>query len=331
MAITLATLAKLEQDVIRKMVIMNILREVRIMEILPFEQVNALTNIAIRWRTLPSVAFRSINAGYTASEGDFEQVYESVYGFGGDINFDRVFELVKNTVTPMVQEQMKMKLLSLALTFNDYFINGDLATDPLGFVGLKTRVAAMPSRQTVYFAASSGASLDPTNSVAKGAAFYAALEEMHYKTNRGQVSAFMMNEGMIYGIGKVARYINASGGAFLDVTQDSFGRQITTFKGAPLVDVGLKRDQSTEIITNTETDGASASVATSIYSMSFNADQGITGIQLEPMAVYDPLSGGEMETKPTKIMRIDWWLGLAGFGSYGIVRGQNLEGTPSWT
>jgi len=29
--------------------------------------------------------------------------------------------------------------------------------------------------------------------------------------------------------------------------------------------------------------------------------------------------------------RIDWWLGLAGFGSYGITRGWNVEGAANWT
>jgi hypothetical protein len=312
-------------------VIMNILREVRAAELLPFENVDSLESVAVRWRTLPTVAFRSINEGYTANEGDTEQVWESVYGFGGEIEFDRVFGLIKNTIVSMEQLQMDMKLTALALHFNDQLINGDHATDSKGFEGLKKRIASHPSRQSVYFAGSSSAALDATSSVANGRAFFDKLEEMHYKTNRGDVNALMMNEAMIYGIGKAARYIQASGGNFLDVTQDSFGRDITTYKGASCVDMGLKRDQSTEIITDSETAGDAGTDATSIYGVSFNTTQGLTGIQLEDLAVYDPLDGGERESKPTKLIRCDWWVGLAAFGSYGITRGRNVEGASNWT
>jgi hypothetical protein len=331
MAYTLAQLAKLETDPMRKYVIENMLRVGKIMEVIPFQQVDSLRTVAVRWQTLPDVAFRKINAGYTPSEGDTEQVWESVYGLGGEIKFDRVFKKIKNTIVDPYKQQTDMKLRALALKFNDYFINGDHATDADGFEGLKKRVAGMPTRQTVYFAGSSSAALDPTASVANARAFFDALEEIHYKTNEGAVQALIMNEGMYYGLGKVARYVNASGGAFLDVTKDSFDRQIPTFKGAMCVDIGLKKDQATEIITETETAGDAGSDATSIYGISSGEDTGLTGIELGPMDVYDPLAGGEQESTPTTLMRIDWWVGLATLGSYGVVRGQNVEGAANWT
>jgi hypothetical protein len=95
--------------------------------------------------------------------------------------------------------------------------------------------------------------------------------------------------------------------------------------------MGLKKDQSTEIITETEVAGDAGQDATSIYCVAFNEEQGVTGIQLAPMEVYDPLAGGELSTQPSKMTRIDWWLGLAGFGSYGITRGWNVEGAANWT
>lgn len=331
MAYTLAQLAKLETDPLRKMIFMNLLRKVKVMEYLPFENVESLSVIATRWRTLPSVAFRQINAGYTPSEGHDEQVWESLYGLGGEIKFDRVFDKIKNVIVDPKKNEIDKKLWSLAITFNDYFINGDHGVDPDGFEGLKKRVSLMPSRQSIYFAGAAAAALDPTGSVANGRAFFDKWEELAYKTNAGDVSAYFVNEGMIYGMGKVARYINASGGMFLDVTKDSFERSIVTFKGAPLVDVGMLADQATDIITDTETAGDAGADATSIYACSFNNEQGITGIQLSDPEVYDPLNGGEQESTPTKLMRIDWWLGLAGFGSYGFCRGRNVEGASNWT
>jgi hypothetical protein len=117
---------------------------------------------------------------------------------------------------------------------------------------------------------------------------------------------------------------------FLDVTKDSFDRNIMTYKGARCVDVGLKVDQSTEIITDTETAGDAGADATSIYAVSFDEQQGVRGIQLANIEVYDPLNGGEMEATPQKKIRIEWWCGLTTFGSHGIVRGRNVEGASQW-
>jgi hypothetical protein len=331
MALTLAQLAKVETDPLKKYVLTNLLREVKIFEVLPFQGVDSLRSVAVRWQTLPDVAFRTINEGYTPSEGDVEQVWESVYGFGGEIKLDRVFDKIKNTIVDLKKTHTDMKLMAMACKFNDYFINGDHATDHKGFEGLKKRVSNMPSRQSVYFAGSAAAALDPTASVANGNAFFTKLEELHYKTARGEHSAFMMNEGMKWGPGRVARYIGFSGGNILDATQDSFDRTIPTLYGSPMIDVGLKKDQSTEIITGTEIAGDAGADATSIYAMAFNEMQGITGIQLSDMEVYDPLNGGEQESTPTKLVRIDWWCGLAGFGSYGVARGQNVEDPSNWT
>ena len=331
MTVTLAMLAKIEQNELKRYIIANLLREVRLMEVLPFQNVDSLKSVAVRYRNLPSVAFRKIGAGYTASEGDTEQVWESVYALGGEINYDRVFEKVKNTIIDMKKLQTDMKVQSMAFQFNDYLINGDHATDGDGFEGFKKRVAGMPTRQSVYFAGAAAAALDPTSSVASGRAFIDGLEQMHYKTNRGDHNAFLANEGIKWGVGRVMRYIQFAGGNVLDTTKDSFDRTIPTLWGSPVVDVGFKKDQSTEIITETETAGDAASDATSVYAVSFNEQQGCIGIQLSDMEVYDPLNGGEQEALPAKMVRIEWWLGLAGFGSYGITRGRNVEGASNWT
>lgn len=332
MAVTLGHLAKIEVEPLRKGILMNLLRNSDVMSVLPFENVNSLRSIAVRWTTLPTVSFRRINEGYTPDEGDTEQVWESVYGFGGEIKFDRVFGKIGNTIISPRQLQVNMKTEAMALTFNDYFINGDHASDEDGFEGLHKRIAGLPSRQRVQLGAASATAHDPTASAANARAFFDGLEEAHYKCNRGNVSAIFANEGVKWGLGKVARYAQiTAGGGTLDMTKDSFDRSIVTYKGVPVFDVGLKTDQTTEIITNTQAAADAGADSTSIYFVSFNINQGIMGIQLSPVEIYDPLGGGEQESTPTKLIRLDWWLGLAGFGSYGATRMWNLEGTNLWT
>ena len=204
---------------------------------------------------------------------------------GGTVKFDRVLAKLKNTITDPKTLQMKMKMKAIALTWNDYFINGDQASDSEGFEGLKKRISLMPTRQKV---ACGGAvsGYDVTASAAAVNRFWTDMERSYAFCNGGTVSAGFCNEDLKLGLGRSLRYINSAGGHFLDVTKDSFDRAVTTYKGTPIYDMGFKVDQTTEIITDTEVDAdATHSVSTSLYWASFNMEQGITGIQLSPIEV----------------------------------------------
>jgi hypothetical protein len=328
MAITLAHAAKLEKDPLRKMIITNMLREGQLLDYLPFENVNALRSVAVRWTNLPDVAFRKINADYTASEGDVEQVYENVFGFGGTIEHDRVWDKVKGSmIKDPVQLAIEQKSKAMALTFNYYFIKGDHLTDVDGFEGLEKRIDNMPSRQKVQLGAASATAVDPTSSAATARDFLDSMDEAAYKANRGDFQVILCNEGVRWGIHRVLRYAAVAGGPLLDVTKDDYGRDILTYKGAPIIDMGLKTDQSTEIILNTETAADAGSDSTSMYFVPFNTEQGIIGIQLSDLEVFE----GAQTKSTTEITAVEWWCGLAGFGSYGPVRMWNIEDPSLWT
>ena len=197
--------------------------------------------------------------------------------------------------------------------------------------GLKKRVANMPSRQTQYWTSTTTAApLDPTASAANARRFFDVFDKGVLYCNAGQADAIYCNQDFIWGMGKAARYMQTQGN-FLAVTKDSLEREVITWKGIPLVDMGFKRDQSTEVITNTETAGDSGADSTSVYIVSHNTEEGVYGIQINNFDAYDPLNGGEMESKPSKLRRIDWWNGIASFGSYGAVRLRNLAAPSSWT
>lgn len=326
---SLAEFAKLDKNELRAGVIMTILRYSQIMDMIPWENTGSFKTQGVRWQSLPSVAFRKIGATYTASEGSYDQIWESVYAFGGSITWDRAFELATNTVVDPIANQVEMKLRSLALTFNDYWINGDHGTDADGFEGLKKRVAAMPTRQTVYAngAGASAAALDPTASVANARAYLDAFDmAMKYCSNDG-AQAIFCNEGVYLGFSRALRYAQISGGQLLDYTQDNFDRRIVTYKGVPLIDVGLKADLTTEIITDAETAGDSGSDATSIYFCSYDPIEGVSGLQMKDMDILDDTGSGPLQ--PGKV--IDWFCGLASWGKYGIVRLANTEGASNWT
>lgn len=330
---TLAQLAALETEPLRKGIFMNIIRDIPLMSILPFENINSLRTIAIRWEKLPTGgAWRKLNEGYTAAQnGTVGQVEESLYGFGGEILYDRVLTKITNTIEDPVTLQTKMKIKALAYDWKDKFVNGDHATDEDAIEGLKKRVAALPARQRVTATGTgSTAALDVTASASVARKFINRWEQAYKRCNDGDVQAIFCNEDFLLGFGAAIRLVQ-SGGNFLDTTKDVLGREFVTWKGAPFYDLGYKADQSTEIITNTEAGDDGAAEATSVYFSSFNKENGIYGIQLEALNVYDPLTGGETSSAPQLMRRIDWWNGLAMFGSYGLVRLRNIKAPSSWT
>ena len=328
--IKLSQVAKLQKNPAFKGVIQNIIRESRVLEYLSFQNVDSLDVVAVRWIKLPETKFRQINAGYEKVSGDVDHVYESVYAFGADMQMDRVYEKLGNYIKDPRQENIEMITKSSAYKFKEYLIDGDHGSDPDGFEGLKKRISNMSSRQYKMIGNVGGnAPFDPKASTANALAFVDYWEEMHYKANAGDVQMILLNEAMYWGFTRILRYAGLDYAGMMDVTKDQFDRNVITYKGVPFVDMGWQIDMVTELIPNTESVGTDDH-ATSVYFVPINMEQGIQGIQLDNLEIYDPLGGGEMETLPSKLMRMEWWCGLAGFGSYGPTRLAGIQDPALW-
>jgi hypothetical protein len=330
--ITMAQLAQVAKDPMTKFIEMSLLRESKVMNYLPFENVSGLKVAAQYWQKLPTGgSWRQINAGYSSAEdGQLAEAEEYLYAFGGDITFDTVLEKIKDVAKDPIQLQVQGKLKSMALQWNDKLINGDVGVEPNSFDGLKKRVAALPSRQTLYWAASNAAPLDPTASAANARKFLNNLRKAKRFCDGGNVTALLCNEDFILGVSAALVYAQSAGN-YLTVSKDQFDLDVISYMGIPMVDMGYKEDLATEIITTTEVAGDSGADSTSQYWVSFNRESGVYGIQLNEFKEYDPLNGGEMETMPSKLRRIDWWNGIANFGTRSIVRSRNLSCLSGWT
>lgn len=320
MALTLVDQLKAVRDQTKGGIVQGLLIRSKVMQILPWVDTNSLQITVSRWKTLPTVAFRKINGAYAESAGTKEQLQETVYPFGGDTDVDLMFSRDKSVLTDPRAEQIDMRVASMGYTFNDYFINGSQATDPDGFTGIKNRIAALPSSQSIVAAANG---LDVKATTANQNTFVDLLDQALYQIDNGNggfgsatadggsIAAFM-NDSSLLGISSTLRRLG-----LLDQSRDAFGRQIDSYKGVPFYDIGVKSDQTTRIITNTETTGASG-VTTSIYFVKFGNDgEFLHGIQEYPMDVRDL---GELQTAPQERVRIDWPVGLAHFHNRAMVR-----------
>jgi len=65
MPYNLKQLINLEKDPLNQYVLTNLLREIKVMETLPFHDIDSLRTTAIRWKSLPGTTFRQINSDYT--------------------------------------------------------------------------------------------------------------------------------------------------------------------------------------------------------------------------------------------------------------------------
>ncbi|MCL4395643.1 MAG: hypothetical protein M1482_12725 [Chloroflexi bacterium] len=317
MAVTLVDYFKQAKDPISQGFIADLLRFSDLFKVCKFDNVDGLQVGGTRWQTVPTAAFRKIGEGYTEGTGTTENIVETLSILGGDVKVDRVLSQAKNTYEDPLITQMQMKAKAVAFAFNDAFVNGDQGTDPDTFEGIKKRVSNMPARMSVdcYNTVDAGDGLP----ILKGAAeenFFVDVLHQAIKYVDGATHIFC-NETVWLGLGRVLRRLG-----LLDTTTDAYGKQWASFAGVPFVDVGLRSDKSTEIISNTENPGDGGADCTSLYVARMDMDDGLHGIQLAGKSPkpYDPLNGNEMEGGPQLLRRIDWPVGLFNLSQYCICR-----------
>jgi hypothetical protein len=309
MTVTLVDYMKLvTNDPLKKGFIADLLRYSDLLRMVPITDEEGIQVNGQRWQTLPSSGFRKLGGGYTEGTGTTEPVGETMSILGGDIKVDKLM------ASKQLALQSRMKAKSVAFAFNYYFINGDHSVDPDAFEGMKKRVSNMPSRMTIDLA-SSGDSLKVLATTATENAYIDALHQAVKYVDGA--SAFLCNEDTLLGLGRVLRRLG-----LLETFTDAYGKQWDAFAGVPFVDVGLKADKSTEIITSTEDPGDGGNDSTSIYVPNFDTVEGLHAIQLAGtgMNVYDPLNGAEMESGPQFLRRIDWPVGLFNLSQFCIAR-----------
>src|SRR5207302_1097365 len=130
-----------------------------------------------------------------------------------------------------------------------------------------------------------------------------------------------MNEVALRRFDFALRLMGTSGG--LAVTRDQFDRTIMTYKNAKLKDPGYKADQTTRILTSTETAAGAdgASTMTSIYAVNYGTDH-FFGWQMAPLQATDI---GLMENGSIYRTLVDWAGGFITVHNRSIARLYDLK------
>lgn len=284
-AIGLLDYAAQTQDPMRKGLVQKITNESVYLKRINFIPIDGFTYRYNRQDTLGGIAFRALNANYTADQGIVNPYIESVAIFGGQINTDR--QIVNKQGDIVRANAISAKARKAGLFFDKYVIDGDPTTDPLSFYGLNARLTG---NQVIAMGANGATlTLDALDQ----------LRDAVVGTNDQKV--LTMNKAMRRKVSKLI-YTAAGGAATKDV-----GHQADNYDGTP-IDVIDEDGDEAAILGFDETQGSS-NVCCSIYCQRFGSDtegeymQGLVG------GVMIPDGTGEMTMVPN-IEHVD--VGLLG-------------------
>ena len=303
MAVTLADYAKTAYDE-GKLILGEIadwfLMESNILQVLPWATNKELSILITAMKSLPTIGTRKINANFDESSGKFQQKPEGLYIFGHLIDVDNV--LVKADPSQR-QTQRRMSAKAMSFKFNDMFINGNPASDE--FKGLKMRVDDVNADGYSYQYIDAGSA-----TTGKGVLY--DTTERHYFIDKVSKLIHVISEHKPDALFMNAKLYLCFESAMrreglLKQTEDMFGRIINTFQGISLIDIGIKADQTTEIITNGE-NLSGGTDETSIYAVKYGENEYLWGLQQAPMEVKD---FGEISSSQVFRDRVQWVVGLA--------------------
>lgn len=307
MAWTLAEFSKIETDTLRKSVLDTMLMEANLLELIPWETIGQLATTVVRYQDLPSWGYRKVNEALAESTGHFEQKVETIALGGLDIDTDIAIARAKNSIADARAIQQTLAMKSAAYQINWKFIAGNPTTDPEEFKGIRLRIDDIYNEgYTDQKFACNSTSVGILNSQTTRFNFIQDLDKLIYAVAAHSPDALLMNKKCLLALRSALLRER-----LLDYTQDMFGRKIDTYGGLRLIDIGIRADQSTEIILNSETAAGAASggsECTSIYAVKFGVGEQLWGLQEYPLEVRDL---GELQTEPVYRTRVDWPHGLA--------------------
>ncbi len=312
-ALTLAQYALLSNDPLVKKVTHSLLMYGNVLEDIPLVSKKTLIANGVRWEgNLPTVTWAPLNSDPTVSSGTPTPYQEQAYLIRNAIDVDRFLVEDENQIVDPRGSQVDAFLRAVTYDVNDKFINNHPGTgDANAPVGLKERIDSYATYGVRSENKIDGGGVDMTQAnmtAATANTFLEFLDQLLWSVDSktGQGCCLYMNEVMLRRLARACRLLGSSA---LDITRDNYDREILTYRGAKLVDIGYKADQSTRIITVTEanTGAAGSSTYTSIYAAHYGEEH-LLGWQFEPLAPKDIGLVGNGGT----IFRVifDWAFGL---------------------
>ena len=303
MALTLTEAAKLSNDVVQQGVIETVVKESRVLEVLPFIEMagNALTYN--RENAMATAAFFDVGDTWTESTPTFTQVLATLKILGGDADVDQYIATTRSNVQDIEAAVLELKAKAVAHEFEDEFIYGDTAVDAKGFDGLHKVV---PSGQQIHL----GSGTTPAALSLK------KLDEAIDLAKPGKPDFLLLTRRTRRGISAFARALTSP----VQYEAGDFGRRVMSYDGIPVFESDFMVD--TELLAAGAFSAKTGGASSSVFAVKAGEGQlvGLTngGIQVENV--------GSLETKDARRWRCKWYVGLALFSTLAVAR---LDGISS--
>ena len=130
MALTLTEAAKLSNDVVLQGVIETVVKESRVLDVLPFIEMagNALTYN--RENAMATAAFFDVGDTWSESTPTFTQVMATLKILGGDADVDQYIATTRSNVQDIEAAVLELKAKAVAHEFEDEFVYGAVGRTP---------------------------------------------------------------------------------------------------------------------------------------------------------------------------------------------------------
>lgn len=260
-----------------------------------------------------TVAFRALNATPATTKSVPTPYQEQAYIMSNNFDIDNVLLQDKNSIQDPFAVQLGAYFKFVTYKMNDIFINNNHITgDANAPVGLRYRLdnyADYKIPSEMKFAA--GGSTVDISAGANGDAILEgiqqALDIMGSPDGTGVI--MYMNETCRRKLDRAVKKLGTTGG--FNVSQDQFNRRVMTYNNAVVRTIGRKADQTTQIITSTEsTAGADSNSNYSSIYFALLGEENLSGWQFR--SLEEAIVGPYLLTASGTQQRVtfDWPIGF---------------------
>jgi hypothetical protein len=312
-SMTLADYALLSNAPMVRAVAWSLVEAGSMMQDVPFMNRATLTANGTRWEgNLPTVSWVNVNEEGTVTTGTPTSYQEQAFIVRNNIDTDYALVHDINQITDPRAIRVQAWMEALAYDTNDKLINNNhVSGDKKAPVGIRARIDDGTTYKVRSENKLNGGGVDLTYAsatAATGNRYFDYLAKLLWLVGDpdGVSTVLYCNDELQRRTEFVARLMGSQGG--WNQQTDQFNRRISAFRNAPIRDVGRKADQSTNIITNTETSAGvdGSSTYTSIYAVRYG-DMQFHGWQYEPPLAKDL---GLLESGSQYRTHINWICGM---------------------
>lgn len=291
MALTKQEAAKLTNDLLVRGVTETIVKESQALALLPFMEVTGTAVTYNREASMPAVSFYDVGDTWGEATPTFTQITATLRILGGDADVDNFLQSTYADPNDLEAEMIASRAKAIAHKFSDAFFNGDTGSDPKSFDGLTKAL--------------SGSAQELTAGANGGALTLDLIDQAIDLVTPGKPDALFLSKRTRRKLSSLRR----ASGNLLETDVDQFGRRALFYDGIPLL--------VDDFISDTQSQGASGAVCSSIYAVKFGQSTGVMGLEHGGITV-EPV--GELESKDATRWRVKWYCGLAVFSLLGISR-----------